>query len=206
MATSSIYETSSADRRDAACALTTAPLTARAALTDWQVSSSQHSEGLQRRRCHDRGRKGHSAGCPHKTPTAVPTFTRDLNFGLSGPDVSALQQFLKQQGYYTYPEITGYFGAITKAAVAAFQQAHGIAPLGGVGPQTRAAILALLTSLPPPPLAATATTTATTTSSGHGSASHTSVPARAHPPAHQHQRSPGHPDLGQCYRSNRLRN
>ena len=71
------------------------------------------------------------------------TFTRSLYFGMSGADVSQLQLFLKTLGYYTYPTITGYFGGITKTAVAAFQQANGIAPLGGVGPQTQAKLLAL---------------------------------------------------------------
>jgi peptidoglycan hydrolase-like protein with peptidoglycan-binding domain len=65
---------------------------------------------------------------------------RNLFFGLSGDDVKQLQQFLKDKGYYTYPEITGYFGQITKEAVMVFQKANGIEPLGGVGPQTRAAI------------------------------------------------------------------
>lgn len=80
------------------------------------------------------------------TPPAVaPTisFPRTLYFGLSGTDVSLLQTLLKSWGYYTYPEITGYFGSATKAAVAAFQTANGIEPLGGMGPITRAKILTL---------------------------------------------------------------
>lgn len=68
------------------------------------------------------------------------SFTRDIYFGIAGPDVSVLQRLLKEQGYFTYPGITGYFGHATKAAVAAFQKAHGIVPLGGVGPLTRAAL------------------------------------------------------------------
>ena len=71
------------------------------------------------------------------------TLTRGLKQGYSGPDVSALQQFLKDKGFYTYPEITGYYGTSTMEAVAAFQRTQGIPPLGGVGPQTRAALNAL---------------------------------------------------------------
>ena len=77
------------------------------------------------------------------TPSLSISFPRTLYFGLSGTDVSLLQTLLKTWGYYTYPEITGYFGNATKAAVAAFQTANGIEPLGGMGPITRAKILAL---------------------------------------------------------------
>ena len=71
------------------------------------------------------------------------TLTRDLKQGYSGADVSNLQQFLKDRGFYTYPEITTYYGPATKEAVAAFQRMKGIPPLGGVGPSTRAALNAL---------------------------------------------------------------
>jgi peptidoglycan hydrolase-like protein with peptidoglycan-binding domain len=92
---------------------------------------------------------------PLSTPTTTPilttaratlTFARYLYFGMSGADVSQLQQFLKDKGYYTYPTLTGYFGGVTKTAVAAFQQGNGIAPLGGVGPLTQAKLLALSSS------------------------------------------------------------
>ena len=76
---------------------------------------------------------------------------------MSGTDVSLLQTLLKTWGYYTYPEITGYFGNATKAAVAAFQTANGIEQLGGMGPITRAKVLALAGSTQ------TSTTTSTST-------------------------------------------
>lgn len=63
--------------------------------------------------------------------------SRDLYTGSFGNEVSALQQFLKDKGYFNYPEITGYFGEVTKNAVAEFQKDNGIEPLGGVGPKTR---------------------------------------------------------------------
>ena len=83
-----------------------------------------------------------SASLAPSIPTTATSIklTRDLYFDLSGADVSDLQRFLKERGYYTYPEITGYFGGATKAAVQAFQKANGIPALGGVGPQTRAVI------------------------------------------------------------------
>lgn len=80
---------------------------------------------------------------PTHAPTPAISFTRILYMGLSGTDVSQLQQFLEDHGFYSYPTITGYFGAATKAAVIAFQKANGIEPLGGVGPLTQAKIRAL---------------------------------------------------------------
>jgi len=71
------------------------------------------------------------------------SFTRSLSLGVSGSDVSQLQQFLKEQGFYTYSEITGYFGQITKQAVIDFQEAYSINPIGIVGPQTQAKITSL---------------------------------------------------------------
>jgi len=59
-----------------------------------------------------------------------------LSPGSAGTDVSSVQQFLKVQGFYTYPTITGYFGSATKDAVIAFQKSQGIDPLGIVGPTT----------------------------------------------------------------------
>jgi peptidoglycan hydrolase-like protein with peptidoglycan-binding domain len=72
-----------------------------------------------------------------KTSTTVP-FTRMLMLGATGSDVSALQQVLMNAGFYTYPSITGYFGASTEAAVAAYQGALNLDPVGYVGPLTRA--------------------------------------------------------------------
>ncbi len=35
---------------------------------------------------------------------------------------------LKSLGYYTYNQITGYFGPVTKIAVVRFQRAKGLSP------------------------------------------------------------------------------
>lgn len=43
------------------------------------------------------------------------------SFGESSANVSELQQLLKNLGHFNYPEITGYYGSITQAAVQAYQ-------------------------------------------------------------------------------------
>jgi Putative peptidoglycan binding domain len=45
---------------------------------------------------------------------------RPLQVGATGTDVSALQDFLQNGGYFHYPTITGYYGPFTWKAVAAF--------------------------------------------------------------------------------------
>ncbi len=67
-----------------------------------------------------------------------------LTIGWNNSEVSFVQQFLKDRGFFTYPTVTGYFGLITKQAVIAFQKAYGIDPVGIVGPITRAKIAELL--------------------------------------------------------------
>jgi hypothetical protein len=65
-------------------------------------------------------------------------FTSLLTLGSTGQEVRALQQLLKDLGYYTYSTITGYFGPVTKKAVIVFQKAYNLKPYPGwVGPSTR---------------------------------------------------------------------
>ena len=54
--------------------------------------------------------------------------------------MTALQQMLINKGYLTAVSApTGYFGALTQKALAAFQSANGISPAAGYfGPKTRA--------------------------------------------------------------------
>jgi len=80
------------------------------------------------------------------------TFSRVLARGMAdretGGDVSRLQQFLKATGDFTYPEITGFFGTVTEAAVQRWQTRNSIVSsgqptttgFGVVGPRTRAAM------------------------------------------------------------------
>ncbi len=71
------------------------------------------------------------------------TFTKDLTLGSKGADVSALQQVLINGGYLKIAAPTAYFGAMTKAAVAAWQTAKGVSPAAGYfGAKSRAALAA----------------------------------------------------------------
>ncbi len=73
--------------------------------------------------------------------SASVTFTRDLTIGSKGSDVTALQTWLIAKGFSVPAGATGYFGAQTKAALAAYQAANGISPAAGYfGPKTRAAV------------------------------------------------------------------
>jgi peptidoglycan hydrolase-like protein with peptidoglycan-binding domain len=70
---------------------------------------------------------------------------RDLELGMTGDDVLALQKLLNANGFAVAASgpgapgsETAYFGTLTKAALAAYQKAHGIAPAAGYfGPITR---------------------------------------------------------------------
>ncbi|MBY0376469.1 peptidoglycan-binding protein, partial [Patescibacteria group bacterium] len=68
-----------------------------------------------------------------------------LQLGSSGADVISLQQFLVSKSYLTVPSGVdmGYFGALTKSAVIAFQKANGTSADGVVGPLTRGKIQVL---------------------------------------------------------------
>jgi len=71
--------------------------------------------------------------------SASATFTMDLTIGSKGADVTALQNWLIGKGFNIAAGATGFFGAQTKAAVAAWQAANGITPAAGYfGPKSRA--------------------------------------------------------------------
>lgn len=63
-----------------------------------------------------------------------------LKVGSRGQAVSRLQQALKNKGYFTYPNITGYYGTITRDAVIRFQRDYGLAVDGIAGQQTQTAL------------------------------------------------------------------
>ncbi len=66
---------------------------------------------------------------------------RDLSIGNSGEDVKRLQDILIGFGYMEKGNNTGYFGNITKKALATYQLEFGIFPAyGNFGPLTRASI------------------------------------------------------------------
>lgn len=71
--------------------------------------------------------------------SASMTFTRDLTIGSTGADVTALQNWLISKGHTIAAGATGYFGAQTQAALAAYQASVSISPAAGYfGPITRA--------------------------------------------------------------------
>jgi peptidoglycan hydrolase-like protein with peptidoglycan-binding domain len=67
---------------------------------------------------------------------SVYNFTAYLSVGMSGAEVTALQQFLMSAGYSIPDGATGYFGSETKAAVMAYQKENGLPSTGYVGPLT----------------------------------------------------------------------
>ena len=94
-------------------------------------------------------------------------FTRDLTLGVSGADVTALQDYLTGTGDFTFSGgSTGYFGPITQASVAAWQAANGVAPaVGYFGPISRAKYNSVCT---PGTSGETGTTGQTALSGGEG--------------------------------------
>ena len=92
------------------------------------------------------------------TGTVSCTFTRNLYPGMTGPDVKCLQQYLNSAGFKvaeTGPGSPGneteYYGPLTKAAVGAWQDAHGIpygAYKGYFGPLSRAKYTELMSAAP----------------------------------------------------------
>ncbi len=69
------------------------------------------------------------------------TLSMQLDPGMSGSQVSALQTFLAKDSRI-YPEglVTGFYGPLTTAAVKRYQTTFGISPVGRVGPATLASI------------------------------------------------------------------
>jgi hypothetical protein len=85
-------------------------------------------------------------GTPVSASPSQTLGVRDLELGMTGDDVLALQKLLNANGTPVAAsgpgsagDETTYFGALTKAALAKYQAAHGIAPAAGYfGPLTRA--------------------------------------------------------------------
>lgn len=106
------------------------------------------------------------------TPTSASSasgcsaIVRTLSVGARGADVTILQDFLRAKGYMSDVS-TGYFGAITEAAVRKLQVANGIVSsgsaattgYGAVGPKTRATISSLCSGVVSTPVTTTPGTT-----------------------------------------------
>lgn len=98
-----------------------------------------------------------AAGATGTVIPSVPT-SSEMAEGSQGEAVRLVQVRLKELGYLK-ADATGYFGALTKSAVIAFQVASGIDPIGVVGPKTKA-VLAIAV-VPTPAGAETPSTGAT---------------------------------------------
>ena len=89
-------------------------------------------------------------GLPSVTPSASLALSFNLYLDLTDKEtngeISKLQRFLQAQGYFNYPEITGYYGPATVQAVQRWQAARGVVSTGSpdttgygyVGPKSRA--------------------------------------------------------------------
>jgi murein DD-endopeptidase MepM/ murein hydrolase activator NlpD len=94
-------------------------------------------------------------------------FSRALRVGERGVDVKTLQAWLTDVGF-SVPQ-TGFFGPMTRKAVAGFQNATALRPVTGtVGPKTASALLAAVTQAVKSAGPATSPTPGTVTSSGTG--------------------------------------
>lgn len=74
----------------------------------------------------------------------APEMTRYLVFGSKGWEVRLLQSVLRYEGFFTYPENTGYLGPITTESVRNFQAKYDLPTPGVVGPLTRSIINKLI--------------------------------------------------------------
>ncbi|MDP2669057.1 MAG: peptidoglycan-binding domain-containing protein [bacterium] len=81
------------------------------------------------------------------------SFTRDLTINATGPDVTCLQNYLTSTGHFTFSGgATGFFGTITRSAVAQWQAANGVAPaVGYFGAISRAKYASMASVIPPGP-------------------------------------------------------
>lgn len=74
---------------------------------------------------------------PGPTPAPKPkyTFTKVLLFGMTDPDVKALQDILRYEGLFPVnTDSSAYYGAITATGVLAWQKKHNVAPAEELDP------------------------------------------------------------------------
>lgn len=112
------------------------------------VDSDSGSSGHGRSSRRSRAVADPADAAPVPSAPAAAVFSRDLELGTIHDEVRLLQQYLNKNGSTIAatgvgsPGLeTNFFGALTKAAVARFQQANGILPASGYfGPLTRALV------------------------------------------------------------------
>ncbi|MDE1970506.1 MAG: peptidoglycan-binding protein [Patescibacteria group bacterium] len=109
-----------------------------------------------------------SASTGASTASAACSFSRSLTVGSRGNDVTCLQGVLHSDGYLAVPA-TGYFGSLTKAAVAKWQAAKGVSPAAGYfGPISQKAFASMTATTTTTTGTTTTTTTGTTTTTTTG--------------------------------------
>jgi len=89
-----------------------------------------------------------ASAAPTPAPAVAPSaggaynFTTRLRVGSEGDAVVSLQTFLEAKGFLVMPAgvAKGYFGAVTRKALQAYQASIGLEQVGELGPATRAAI------------------------------------------------------------------
>lgn len=76
-------------------------------------------------------------------------FTRTLDTGSEGADVTALQTILEQKGFLVMPSGVpkGYFGNLTRLALGKYQASVGLPRVGVLGPLTRAKLTSELSKV-----------------------------------------------------------
>ncbi|MEK7636219.1 MAG: peptidoglycan-binding domain-containing protein, partial [Patescibacteria group bacterium] len=91
-----------------------------------------------------------SGGSMSSGSSAKCVFTKSLTMGMKGDDVTCLQNYLKGTGHFTYSGgATGFFGGVTKSAVAAWQSANGVSPaVGYFGPLSQAKYSSMVVVVP----------------------------------------------------------
>lgn len=88
-------------------------------------------------------------------PQTKTHFTRNLTIGSSGEDVASLQTWLESRGFLTMPAgvAKGYFGPLTRSALASYQASAGIYPAAGYfGPITISRVNSTISSVTPTPV------------------------------------------------------
>jgi peptidoglycan hydrolase-like protein with peptidoglycan-binding domain len=84
------------------------------------------------------------------TAPSAAVFARPLRLGSQGTDVAALQEALETKGLLSIPPgtVRGYYGLLTKTAVARYQTSVGLPPVGVFGPLTTAKLVGELKEAP----------------------------------------------------------
>ncbi|MBE6004073.1 MAG: CHAP domain-containing protein [Lachnospiraceae bacterium] len=107
-----------------------------------------------------------------ESPTAIPFAMR---LGEQSDSVKELQEYLVKYGYLSSDKATGYFGELTKSAVANFQSRNGLTADGLAGAKT----ISLLHSGNAKKNATTSSSSSSSASSGTSSAAPVTVPSTA---------------------------